>query len=320
MGWEGFIPDLEGLHRAEEAFDEHGLARDGSGWVAFNYKPLPSTFWPTNGSTDDVMLRLPTAFRTASCRGEAGPSRDAYRANLAILEAAIKDAERVESLPVDERAVCADLDGELGVVTEITRPEHYVGDAADVPVEPMLYPAGIQCLHTVRYVGVSDAGEIETPPRLKELRYMKKLRPYGPAQLRSLYGNEHQEKRDGKLPRAVDTGHGLDNGFGWLVQGFIEDRQGELRPQTREEQMFCMGCHSTAGASIDQTFAFPRKVPGAEGWGYLDLVGMEDVPNLGETDGEILCSGQAILDSSLSDFSVSAGVLPCRYWCGRTES
>ncbi|QGT78910.1 helix-turn-helix domain-containing protein [Guyparkeria halophila] len=32
------------------------------------------------------------------------------------------------------------------------------------------------------------------------------------------------------------------------------------------------------------------------------------------------CSGQAILDSWLSDFSASAGVLPSRYWCGRTKS
>jgi hypothetical protein len=42
------------------------------------------------------------------------------------------------------------------------------------------------------------------------------------------------------------------------------------------------------GTSIDQTFAFPRKLPGAEGWGYLDLRGMPDAPNRGETDGEIL--------------------------------
>ncbi len=30
--------------------------------------------------------------------------------------------------------------------------------------------------------------------------------------------------------------------------------------------------------------------------------------------GAMNCSGQAILDSSLSDSSVSAGVLPSRYW------
>ena len=289
-GWSGFVPDLENLHLGHEAFDEHGFARDGSGWVAFNYKPLPSTFWPTNGSTDDVMLRLPARFRTSSCQGESSPSIDAYRANLAILEAAIQDLPAVDSLPVDERAICTDLDGDgvLRTVDRVVRPSHYVGDASSVPVEVMLYPEGIQFLHTVRYVGVSEEGEIGPSTRLKELRYMRKLRSYDRAQLRSLYGNEHQEKREGKLPKAVDTGHGLDNGFGWLVLGFIEDEQGALRPQSREEQMFCMGCHTTVGTSIDQTFAFPRKLPGAEGWGYLDLRGMPDAPNQGETDGEIL--------------------------------
>ncbi len=290
MDWDGFTPDLEDLQLGAAAFDEHGFARDGSGWVAFNYKPLPSTFWPTNGSTDDVMLRLPEAFRTADCRGESGYSEDAYRANLAILEAAIKDLPAIDSLPVDENAICADLDGDgaLTTVTRIQRPSHYVGNAENVPVVSMLYPEGIQFLHTVRYVGVREDGEIYTPKRMKEVRYMKKIRFYDRPQLRSLYGNEKQEKIDGNLPNYVDTGHGLDNGFGWLVLGFIEDAEGELRPQTNEEHMFCMGCHTSIGATIDQTFAFPRKVTGAEGWGYIDLKGMEDAPNVGEMDGEIL--------------------------------
>ncbi|MFO7582878.1 MAG: hypothetical protein R6X04_10180, partial [Guyparkeria sp.] len=86
----------------------------------------------------------------------------------------------------------------------------------------------------------------------------------------------------------ADTGHGLTNDFGWLVLGFIEDKKGELRPQTKEEHLFCMGCHSTIGSTLDQTFAFPRKVTGADGWGYLDLKGMKDAPNVGEIAGEIL--------------------------------
>jgi hypothetical protein len=52
--------------------------------------------------------------------------------------------------------------------------------------------------------------------------------------------------------------------------------------------MFCMGCHGTIGTTIDQTFAFPRKVTGANGWGYIDLKGMADAPNMGEEKGEIL--------------------------------
>ncbi|MDG4866588.1 hypothetical protein P8631_01005 [Guyparkeria sp. 1SP6A2] len=307
MGWEGFVPDLDALHLGSDAFDEHGFARDGSGWVAFNYKPLPSTFWPTNGSTDDVLIRLPEQFRQArDCRGEGGYSVDAYRANLAILEAAIKDLPEIESLPVDENAVCADLDGDgkRSVVTQIQRPSHYVGDAAHVSVATMLYPAGSQFLHTVRYVGVAEDGRIAHTPRMKEVRYMKKLSFHDRDELREIYeeGEEgrgagdreeegdHGDEGNGEdvLPGFADTGHGLANDFGWLVLGFIEDKKGELRPQTKEEQLFCMGCHSTIGATLDQTFAFPRKVTGAEGWGYIDLKGMPDAPNVGEIDGEIL--------------------------------
>ena len=310
MGWNGFIPDLDNLQLASDAFDKHGFALDGSGWVAFNYKPLPSTFWPTNGSTDDVLLRLPEPFRQSSCHGETEYSVDAYRANLAILEAAIKDLAEIDSLPIDETALCADLneDGKRTEVTHIQRPDHYVGDADEVPVATMLYPEGTQFLHTVRYVGVEDDGRITPTPRMKEVRYMKKLTFHDRDELREIYeelnegheeegheGEAHGEDDHGDeghgadvLEGFADTGHGLKNDFGWLVLGFIEDKQGELRPQTKEEQLFCMGCHSTMGATIDQTFAFPRKVTGAEGWGYIDLEGMRDAPNVGEVDGEIL--------------------------------
>jgi hypothetical protein len=37
-----------------------------------------------------------------------------------------------------------------------------------------------------------------------------------------------------------------------------------------------MGCHTTVGTSIDQTFSFARKVTGKSGWGYIDLKGMAD--------------------------------------------
>ena len=49
-----------------------------------------------------------------------------------------------------------------------------------------------------------------------------------------------------------------------------------------------MGCHATIGATIDQTFAFPRKRDGAAGWGYLNVRGMPDAPTVGdEAMGEI---------------------------------
>ncbi|MEW8027166.1 MAG: hypothetical protein AB2806_05440 [Candidatus Thiodiazotropha sp.] len=288
--WEGPIPAIQDLHLGAGAFDEQGFALDGSHWVAFNYKPLPSTFWPTNGSTDDVMVRLPAAFREQRCNG-SGYSRDTYIANLAILEAATQDLQRVSLPQVDENSFCSDLngDGQLGVIDEITRPDAYVGNATDVSVTPMLYPEGTEFLHTVRYVGLDEAMSIAIPARMKEVRYMRKHTFFTPPELFSMYGNEKQEKIDGILPNFVSRGdNGLDNGFGWLVLGFIEAADGHLRKQSEEETTFCMGCHTSIGSTIDQTFAFPRKVTGAAGWGYIDLRGMSDAPNVGETEGEIL--------------------------------
>lgn len=289
-GWQGPIPAINNLHLGAGAFDAQGFALDGSHWVAFNYKPLPSTFWPTNGSTDDVMLRLPAAFREQSCNG-SGYSRDTYLANLAILESAIQDLQQISLPPVDENSFCTDLngDGQLGIIETIQRPDFYVGNASAISVTPMLYPEETEFLHTVRYVGLKEDHSITIPARMKEVRYMRKHQFNSPQALLSLYGKEKQEKIDANLPNFVSRGdQGLDNGFGWLVLGFIEAADGHLRKQSEEETLFCMGCHTTLGSTIDQTFAFPRKVTGASGWGYVDLQGMQDAPNLGNSEGEIL--------------------------------
>jgi hypothetical protein len=188
--WEGPIPAIDNYESAAAAFDDLGFALDGSHWVAFNYKPLPSTFWPTNGSTDDVLIRLPEAFRTspASCMGDVY-SRDTYLANLSILEAAIKDLDTISVPAIDENEFCADLnnDGMLTEITEITVPEQYVGAASSVDVVTMLYPEGTQFLHSVRYVGVNEQGDVIVPPRMKELRYMKKFQFFPETDLLSKY-------------------------------------------------------------------------------------------------------------------------------------
>lgn len=49
-----------------------------------------------------------------------------------------------------------------------------------------------------------------------------------------------------------------------------------------------MGCHSSIGTTIDSTFSFARKLPGEQGFGYIDLAGMNDAPSITETRGEIL--------------------------------
>ena len=286
-GFTGWIPDLADLHLAAGAFNEGGFAVDGSHWVAFNYKPFPSTFWPTNGATDDVMIRLPAAFRSAA---NGDYSRDIYQANLAIVEASVKGLPSVSVPPVDERRIGSDLngDGTLTVVREVTAVDRYVGAAARELLDTYLYPGGTEFLHTVRYLGIAPDGRIGPSRRIKEVRYMRKWVPYRKVVYARNYQLEGFEKELGQLPQYIYLGdHGLDNKFGWSVQGFIEDLEGRLRAATFEENLFCMGCHTSIGSTIDKTFAFPRKVDGAAGWGYIQLQGMPDAPNRGETGGEI---------------------------------
>ncbi len=284
--WQGMVPQIKNLHLGPEAFDEHGLAKDGSRWVAFNYKPLPSTFWPTNGSTDDVMIRLPDRF--SEIDGQF--SRDVYFANLSLLEMAIVGVNQRSSIPLDERAIGVDLNGNQQLetsVTQVVRRAHYIGDAAHIPLTPQLYPQGTAFLHTVRYLGVGEDGTIYNSPRMKEVRYMKKDRFRAPPDLASNYYVAAKEKHFGMLPSVADhRDRGMSNSFGWLVWGFIEDANGDLRKQHHEEQFFCMGCHKSVGTTIDHTFAFPRKVAGAAGWGYIDLTKIIDAPSVGETTGE----------------------------------
>ena len=286
--FEGWIPDLENLHEASSAFDEHGFAKDGSHWVAFNYKPFPSTFWPTNGATDDVMIRLSKQYRT----NQAGEySKDIYIANLAIVEAKIKGLNEITSLPIDENKVGIDLNGDekLSVIEKISKLDAYVGAASDFYIDTYIYPQGTEFLHTVRYIAVSDEGEITQSVRMKEVRYMKKWQTFNKGTLARYYEEEGYEKEAGQLPSFSKLGdYGLDNGMGWSVQGFIENKNGRLRMASHEENLFCMGCHGSIGATIDKTFSFARKVDGAKGWGYIDLKGMPDAPNKGDNKGEIL--------------------------------
>lgn len=287
-GFTGWIPDLKDLEKGADAFDEEGFAKDGSYWVAFNYKPMPSTFWPTNGSTDDVMIRLPARFRENS---EGQYSRDIYKANLAIVEARLKGYSRIGSLPIDEKHVGTDLngDGKLTKIHEVTQLKEFVGKAKGYFNDDYQYPQHTEFLHTVRYVGIDGENNISVSTRMKEVRYMKKWQQYPKLTLARYYQLEEFAKEAGHLPGYTNLGHyGLDNGMGWAIQGFIEAKNGQLRTSTHEENLFCMGCHNSIGTTIDKTFSFPRKVDGAAGWGYIDLKKMQDAPNQGETEGEYL--------------------------------
>lgn len=287
----GYVPDLD----LERGFDQQGFARDGSGWRAIRYKPFLGTFWPTNGNTDDVMMRLPLPFRSDAL---TKPSQEIYKINLAILEAAIttnpwlrsEEVER-EVEPVSELVAGLDLNGDGRLSESVTwirgLPSHYVGAAKNIPVTRYLFPKGTEFLHTVRYVDMDNPSLLST--RLKELRYSRKVQMLDTWAISRNYEKEGNEKDDGKLP--VYTGSplvGLRNNFGWQLQGFIEDAQGRLRLQTEEEHRFCMGCHSAVGVTVDQTFTLARKVPGAEGWRYQYLAGIPDVPQLGHDKPEYL--------------------------------
>lgn len=275
--------------------DADGFLVDGTGWRALRYKPFLGTFWPTNGSTDDVFIRLPRAFREDG-RGVA--SLPVAKINLAILEAAlcgdpaVADADlerRVE--PVDETVAGVDLDGngQVGGLVELVRglPARYVGGAAATAVRRYLYPAGVELLHTVRYID-PDAGHL-LARRMKEVRWMIKRHDLDPWARSRAYEHELNEKQEGRPPFfAGGPDVGLRNAFGWQLQGWIEDAEGRLRLQTQEEHQFCMGCHSAIGVTVDSTFAFARKLPGAAGWRWQDARGVPDVPQAGHPDPETL--------------------------------
>ena len=285
QNWQGYMPDLNNYQLAGAAFNENGFAKDDSRWVAFNYKPLPSTFWPTNGSTDDVAIRLPKIFSHVNGKFNA----TIYRINLAIIEMTIKNIDIIEMTDIDLGTLPKTIKNNLPLNGSLLNiPKFFVGDAESVPITPQQYPEGTEFIHSVRYLGITDNDDIYPSKRMKELRYMKKIKILDQQDLRNRYARERKEKRLEELPSFVNhADQGMLNGMGWKIQGFIEDYNGELRPQTYEEQFACMGCHAAIGTTIDQTFSFARKIIGDKGWGYINLKGMSDAPSLGQNEGEI---------------------------------
>lgn len=283
-----WMPDLD----RDRGFAADGFARDGSGWRAFRYKPFPGTFWPTNGSADDVLIRLPPAFRQTA-DGRESPA--VYRINLALVEAAVAvpdtqadDALDLPTETLDERIAGIDLDGDgrLATATRIRAlPAHYAGAAADVAVKRYAYPIGTEFMHGVYYLD-PDAPEMRAT-RLKELRYARKIFQLDDAHLAQKYEEDAREQLTGGWPYfGGDAFSGLFDEYGWQLQSYIERADGRLRLQTREEQMFCMGCHSGIGVTVDGSFSLPRKLPGAAGWGEQRLAGMVDAPQAGSDEPE----------------------------------
>jgi hypothetical protein len=287
----GWQPDLD-LNRG---FDKQGFALDGSWWRAIRYKPFLGAFWPTNGGVDDVFIRLPWRFRY-DVKGNF--SLAIYKVNLSILEAAMTvpaptpDSELTRVIePTDERVAGMDIngDGRIGGTYSVIvgLPEHYAGAAQDTKVERYSYPRGTEFLHTVRYVDVSATNLMSK--RMKEVRYSVKTTDVDAHVVSTKYAAEKGETPATEIswyPGSADIGY--VNEFGWRLQGFIEDAEGRLRAQTPEEHFYCMGCHESIGVTVDQTFAFPRKLPGLAGWRNQTLQGQHDAPQAGQSKPEYL--------------------------------
>jgi hypothetical protein len=301
--WEGFVPDCY-FNFDSEGFD---LRPDGSmtGWRAFAYYPFLGTFWPTNGSTDDVLIRLAEPFRR-NLGGE--PDRTVYKTNLAIVEALIRERD-VPIEPVDEAALGGiDLDkngvvGSADLVKYDWAPREgrfmwYVGEALQeqragrVHLAARLYPEGTEFLHTVRYIDVGEDGENRLASRMKEVRYARKRYWMTYADLESRMARELKEKHDFPDRIRVFRGNieaGITNDQGWMYAAMIEDANGDLRPQTYEELAFCVGCHSGIGATTDSSFAYPRRLPAdgfQGGWYHWTKKGLRGLPEPVRSDDQ----------------------------------
>lgn len=309
--WDGYIPDIY-FDFDKEGFDKNKEDKY-TGWRAFAYYPFLGTFWPTNGSVDDVLIRLPKHFQI----DENGKfDKEIYKLNLSIIEALIKQKD-IEINELDEKIYGVDLNknGKLDKTSKIVfswkKPKYnmqtkklsdfsisYVGMAKKlleqnkIKIAPGLYPLGTEFAHTVRYIDLDENKNIKMSARMKEFRYAKKTAWVSYSELQDIGFEEIKEKHD--FPDRVDVyigsmETGLNNKRGWYYQGFIENKKGELRPQSYEETLFCMGCHSNIGAIADSTFVFQRKFEKdtfANGWYHWSQKAIKNIADRKLLNGE----------------------------------
>lgn len=174
----------------------------------------------------------------------------------------------------------------------------YVGQAKDeqkagkVHLAAGLYPEGTEFLHTVRYIDFNETGDNLLAPRMKEVRYARKLGWLTYSQLEDLASEEVKERHDfpdriKQIPGNLEIGVGNDQG--WKLAAFIEDEIGELRPQSYEELVYCVGCHSYVGAVRDGIYSFHRKFDAStapqKGWYHWTQHGIKNVPERIRNDG-----------------------------------
>ena len=186
-----------------------------TGWRAINFMPY-GIFTPMTGSVSGVYIRLAEPFM----QDEAGQFDLAtYQANLELVTDNIQDR----------------LKGQT----------HYVGRASSVKIVRGQYPLGTELAHPLHYVDVAADGTnpaVSRFPgtrseRVKEIRWMYKQHEWHPDEFGLAL------KEESAPVYASRTQGWIENGTGWLLGGWIEDKGGELRPQTPSELTQCAGCH-----------------------------------------------------------------------------
>jgi len=299
--WNGYIPDCY-FNFDNEGFDKD-LKNNYTGWRAFAYYPFLGTFWPTNGSTDDVLIRLDRVFM----EDEKGKfDLEIYKINLAVIESLIKRKD-VYIDDVDENIYGIDLN-KNGILDKTNKVKYkweplrgfnmfYVGMAKIYQEEQKiftragLYPKNTEFLHTVRYLDIKN-NSISLSNRLKELRYAKKV--YSPSYMdlssTTIQANIEKED-DGDIHEVfkINPEIGISNGKGWRYLGFLEDKNGDLRPSTKEELIYCIGCHNNLGATTDTTFVFQRKLDSKEfqkGWYHWKQKSLKGLSEPKRADGK----------------------------------
>ncbi len=234
-----YVYSNQGYKLNPQVVDEEGFIHDPqtgqlTGWRVFKWKPFPG-FFPTNGRIDSTLIRLPEEFRT---------DINTYKKNLAIVECAVKGIKPGE--------ICKNTE-----VGDFVMPEYYEGGAKHVRVVAYQYPPGTEFAHPIYYLDPQNTYSFKSL-RLKEMRYMKKISYADLSQ-----GGEEEEEEDKFF---WDKGLVFNLSKNWLMVGFIENKDGSLRPQSAEEMKFCISCHGGIGGSVDATFTYWRKAPGAGGW------------------------------------------------------
>lgn len=232
-----------------------------TGWRAINFMPY-GIFTPLTGSVSGVYIRLSTPFM----KNAAGQyDLAAYEGNLDLVQRNIQDRLRGET--------------------------HYLGAAAGVAIVRGQYPLGTELAHPLHYTDpLADGKHPAASPfggmrarRVKEIRWMYKRSEWHPDE----FGLALKEE---SAPIYANREQGwIDNGAGWLLAGWIEDKAGALRPQTPSELTQCAGCHSGnvrqsdvgqnavftsgTGNTIDSTWAMPRQFTGPLGWQEMNYLG-----------------------------------------------